>query len=52
MSRAKGNLAEDKAATFLRHNDFRIVARNFYTRFGEIDIIAIKKDVLHFVEVK
>lgn len=52
MSRAKGNLAEDKAAAFLNRNNFRILARNFYTRFGEIDIIATKKDVLHFVEVK
>lgn len=52
MSRAKGNLAEDKAAAFLQHNNFCILARNFYTRFGEIDIIASKHNVLHFVEVK
>ena len=26
--------------------------RNYYSRFGEIDIIARKEDVLHFVEVK
>ncbi len=52
MSRAKGNLAEDKACRFLDENGFMIVERNFYSRFGEIDIIAIKDEVLHFVEVK
>ena len=29
-----------------------IIERNYYSRFGEIDIIAKKEDVLHFVEVK
>lgn len=52
MSRAKGNLAEDKACKFLDENGFMIVERNFYSRFGEIDIIAAKDEVLHFVEVK
>lgn len=52
MSRAKGNLAEDKACRFLYDNGFSIIERNFYSRFGEIDIIAIKDEVLHFVEVK
>lgn len=52
MSRAKGNLAEDKACRFLDENGFRIVERNFYSRFGEIDIIATKDGVLHFIEVK
>ncbi|MCD6433339.1 MAG: YraN family protein [Sulfurimonas sp.] len=52
MSRAKGNLAETKACEFLDENGFMIVERNFYSRFGEIDIIALKNEVLHFVEVK
>ncbi|MCK4974403.1 MAG: YraN family protein, partial [Sulfurimonas sp.] len=52
MSRAKGNLAEEKASEFLLGLGFTIVERNFYSRFGEIDIIAVKDDVLHFVEVK
>lgn len=52
MSRAKGNLAEDKASEFLLRNGFTIVERNFYSRFGEIDIIAVKERVLHFIEVK
>lgn len=52
MSRAKGNLAEERACEFLLNNGFSIIDRNFYSRFGEIDIISLKEDVLHFVEVK
>ena len=52
MSRAKGNIAEDKATLFLEERGYIIAERNFYSRFGEIDIIATKDEVLHFVEVK
>ncbi len=52
MSRKKGNIAEDKACAYLFENGYEIVDRNFYSRFGEIDIIASKDEVLHFVEVK
>ena len=38
MSRQKGNIAEDKACIFLIENGFSVVERNFYSRFGEIDI--------------
>ncbi len=31
---------------------FEILEKNFHSKFGEIDIIAKKDDVLHFVEVK
>ena len=52
MSRAKGNIAEEKACAFLYENGFEIVERNFYSRFGEIDIIVMKESIFHFVEVK
>ncbi len=52
MSRAKGNIGEDKAISFLEERGFKIIDRNYYSRFGEIDIIATKEDVLHFIEVK
>ena len=52
MSRAKGNIGEDKACSFLEERGFNIIDRNYYSRFGEIDIIATKEDVLHFIEVK
>ncbi len=52
MSREKGNIGEDKAASFLEDRGFKVIDRNYYSRFGEIDIIAMKEDVIHFVEVK
>jgi putative endonuclease len=52
MSRAKGNIAEDRACDFLLQNGFSIVDRNFYSPFGEIDIVASKDETFHFVEVK
>ena len=52
MSRAKGNIAEKKAVEFLESEGFFVIEQNFYSRFGEIDIIASKEDVLHFIEVK
>jgi putative endonuclease len=52
MSRAKGDRAEEKAAAWLRDRGCRIIGRNVYSRFGEIDIIAVKDGVLHFIEVK
>jgi putative endonuclease len=51
-TKAKGNIAEDRACEYLRSNGYRIIDRNVYNRFGEIDIIALKNNVLHFVEVK
>lgn len=48
-----GNKNENLAIDFLEAEGFRIVERNYYARkLGEIDIIALKEGVLHFVEVK
>ena len=48
-----GNLAENIAAEFLKNQGYKIIERNFYFKnFGEIDIIALKKNLLNFVEVK
>jgi len=53
MTRDKGNYFETKAVDYLSSNGFLIVDRNFYARkLGEIDIIATKDDIYHFVEVK
>jgi len=51
-SKAKGNVAEERGCEYLRHNGYRIIDRNVYNRFGEIDIIAFRDNVIHFVEVK
>ena len=48
-----GNQNEAKAIEFLIAEGFRIVEQNYYARkLGEIDIIAMQDDVLHFIEVK
>lgn len=52
MSRAKGDIGEERAVSYLEDRGFEIIERNFYARFGEIDIIATKENVLHFIEVK
>lgn len=51
-SKEKGAFFEEKAMKYLEENGFLIVDRNFYTKFGEIDIIASKDNILHFIEVK
>jgi putative endonuclease len=43
---------EARAVTLLEKSGLRIVDRNFRSRFGEIDIIAIDGDCLVFVEVR
>jgi putative endonuclease len=52
MSRALGDIAEEKACRYIQGLGFQIIERNFTLRGGEIDIIAIKDEVLHFIEVK
>jgi putative endonuclease len=47
-----GDRAESVAARFLEAQGLRIVARNFRTRLGEIDLVAQDGDVLVFVEVR
>jgi putative endonuclease len=48
-----GNLGEDLAAKYLKKKGYKILDRNFrYKGYGEIDIIAKKREDLHFVEVK
>ena len=50
--RAIGNKAEGKAVAFLEKEGYEIIQRNYYSRFGEIDIIARNGSVLVFIEVK
>ncbi len=47
-----GISAESRAAAFLIAKGYRIVARRFRTPVGEIDIVARRRKVLVFVEVK
>jgi hypothetical protein len=47
-----GAIGETVAAEFLRRKGFTILERNYLKPWGEIDIIALKADVVRFVEVK
>ena len=49
---ALGKKGEDMVTGFLMKNGHTILKRNYLCRFGEIDIIAKKGDILLFVEVK
>ncbi len=48
----KGWEGEEAAVKFLRKNRYTILAQRYRTRFGEIDIVGLKKRVVTFIEVK
>ncbi|OIO16211.1 YraN family protein [Candidatus Kuenenbacteria bacterium CG11_big_fil_rev_8_21_14_0_20_37_9] len=54
QKKAKGDLGEKLAVEYLKRNKFKIIGNNFYSQFGEIDIIAFDKktDETVFLEVK
>lgn len=47
-----GNRCEIKAARFLEGKGYRILAHQFKTKHGEIDLVAEKDNELIFIEVK
>ena len=47
-----GNNGENRAAAYLEAHGFRILERNWRTKSGEIDIIALSGAAVVFVEVK
>jgi len=51
-AQASGGEAEEQAARFLARHGLDIVARNYRTRFGEIDLVAREGATLVFVEVR
>lgn len=49
----KGKYAEQKACEYLNSQGFKIIEQNFFAKkIGEIDIIALKNETYHFIEVK
>ncbi|HEX4068514.1 MAG TPA: YraN family protein [Candidatus Babeliales bacterium] len=48
----KGKEGELLVAQHLQKNGYTIITQNYRKRFGEVDIIAQKKDTVAFVEVK
>jgi putative endonuclease len=49
---SKGKLGESIATQYLTEKNFEILERNYRIKLGEIDIIAIKGEVLFAIEVK
>jgi putative endonuclease len=47
-----GLSAETRAAAYLMLKGYRILARRFRSPYGEIDIVARRRNLLAFVEVK
>jgi len=52
LKKLLGREGEDRAARFLTKQGYRILERNYSTRSGEIDLIALHDGAVVFVEVK
>lgn len=50
--KAFGNEGEALAEEYLRDKGFQVLARNYRTKIGEIDLILNREDLLVFAEVK
>jgi putative endonuclease len=47
-----GSLGEQLAAEHLERLGYRVLARNYRTRFGELDLVATDQETIVFCEVK
>ena len=47
-----GKIKEELSIDYLKKNGYEILNRNYFTRYGEIDIIAKDDETLCFIEVK
>lgn len=49
-----GKIGEDISSKYLKNSNYEIINRNFFSKYGEIDIIAkdIKRNEVVFIEVK
>jgi len=52
LGKLLGRTGEDQAARFLVSRGYRILERNYRTRSGEIDLIALHQGTVAFIEVK
>lgn len=51
-TKVKGFFGEAQVVAWLQKNGYQIIAQNYTTKLGEIDIIAQKQEVISFIEVK
>lgn len=47
-----GKFGEDEAVKYLIEKGYKILDRNFYCKRGEIDIVALDKEEIVFIEIK
>jgi len=47
-----GRQGEERAAQFLESRGLRVIGRNYRSKRGEIDLVALDRDTIVFVEVK
>ncbi len=52
LTQIHGDLGEKAACKYLKKHGYKILVCNYRKTYGEIDIIAQKKDMISFVEVK
>ncbi len=50
--RSRGKEAENIACKFIKRHGLKVIKKNFRSKFGEIDIIALDKNTLVFLEVR
>ncbi len=50
--RQKGQIYEEKAVDYLKDMGYKVLDRNVYTKFGELDLVAMDQETLVFIEVK
>ena len=50
--RIVGRRGEDAAIEFLRAHNYKILDRNYYCHFGELDVVAWDGEFVVFIEVK
>jgi len=48
----KGHEGEQIACKFLKKHGYKVIEKNYTCKYGEMDIIAVEKNVLCFIEVK
>lgn len=52
LTKIIGDFGENQVAKLYKNNGYKIIARNFSCRMGELDIVARKLDTVVIIEVK
>ncbi len=52
LNKKTGNLGEDLAKRYYQNIGYRVLKQNYYTRYGELDLVLEKDNQILVVEVK